>query len=115
MPAGGDQGGLARSPRLGLEFWQNGAPAAMSLGESGGKDVVTVTMKPGPFEFRFPKQGKDVAVQVCAWNDDSNRGPALLNGCGPGASRRGRTRVRAQPCGRNATRTQPSFLCLNMS
>lgn len=63
-------GGVARSPRLGLEFWQNGAQDAMTFGRHGANDAVTVAMKPGPFELRFPKQPKDVAVQVCAWVDD---------------------------------------------
>ncbi len=76
VPAGSDQGGLSRTPRLGMEFWQDGAQDAMSLTETGGKDVVTVTMKPAPFELHFPKPGTDVAVQVCAWNDASIFTPA---------------------------------------
>jgi len=43
----------------------------MRFGQHGANDVVTVTMKTAPFELRFPKQAKDVAVEVCAWVDDS--------------------------------------------
>jgi len=64
-------GQLARTPRLGLEFWQNGAQDAMSFDQQGEKDVVTVAMKKAPFELRFPKQTKGVPVQVCAWTDAS--------------------------------------------
>ncbi|WP_329238453.1 serine/threonine protein kinase [Actinoallomurus sp. NBC_01490] len=66
-----DTGQLSRTPRLGLEFWQGGAPDAMSFAHRGDKDVVTVKMKKAPFELRFPKQAEDVAVEVCAWTDDS--------------------------------------------
>lgn len=64
-------GQMARTPRLGLEFWQSGAQGAITFREEGGKDVVRIKMRAEPFEFRFPKQPKDVAVQVCAWVDDS--------------------------------------------
>ncbi|WP_344394808.1 serine/threonine-protein kinase [Actinomadura alba] len=68
-------GQMARSPRLGLEFWQSGVLAPMSFAktgeDAGGKDVVRVAMRPGPFEFRFPKQPKGLPVQVSAWIDDS--------------------------------------------
>jgi hypothetical protein len=43
----------------------------MSFAEQGDKDVVTVTMRAAPFELRFPKLPADVALQVCAWVDDS--------------------------------------------
>ncbi|GAB3973260.1 hypothetical protein GCM10029978_052210 [Actinoallomurus acanthiterrae] len=62
---------VTRSPRLGLEFWQDGRPSPTVFGQRGGKDVVTVTLRPAPFEFRFPKPPDDVAVQMCAWTDDS--------------------------------------------
>jgi hypothetical protein len=70
-PAAAANQGLQRTPRLGLEFWQNGAQDAMSFAAQGGKDVVTVSMRAAPFELRFPKLGKDVALQVCAWGEDS--------------------------------------------
>jgi len=69
--ANGGASGLLRTPRLGLEFWQNGAQDGMEFGTRAGKDVVTATMRAAPFELRFPKQPKDVAIQVCAWTDDS--------------------------------------------
>ncbi|MFB9839090.1 hypothetical protein, partial [Actinoallomurus acaciae] len=69
--ASGDTGELSRTPRLGLEFWQDGTQDAMSFAHRGGKDVVTVAMRKAPFELRFPKQAEDVAVKVCAWTDDS--------------------------------------------
>jgi Protein kinase domain len=70
-PPGGDPGQLARTPRLGVEFWQNGAQDAMAFGRQNGKDVVTVTMRTAPFELRFPEQPADVALDVCAWTDAS--------------------------------------------
>ncbi|MGI5230382.1 serine/threonine-protein kinase [Actinoallomurus sp. CA-142502] len=66
----GDTGQLSRTPRLGLEFWQGGAQDAMSFAQRGDKDVVTVAMKRAPFELRFPRQAKDVSLEVCAWTDD---------------------------------------------
>jgi hypothetical protein len=43
----------------------------MSFAAQGDQDVVTVSMRAAPFELRFPKLAKDVALQVCAWTDDN--------------------------------------------
>jgi predicted Ser/Thr protein kinase len=67
----GGAAGLLRTPRLGLEFWQNGAQDGMEFGTRGANEVVTATMRAAPFELRFPKQPAGVPVQVCAWTDDS--------------------------------------------
>lgn len=66
-------GEVARSPRLGLEVWQEGASAPMSLDQLDGLDdpVTTVSMKRAPFELRFPALAKDRALQVCAYTDRS--------------------------------------------
>jgi hypothetical protein len=86
------EGGVTRTPRLGLEFWQGGRQDAMTFDDQGTQDVVNVTMQKTPFEFRFPKQPKDVAVQVCAWTDstiftltdggDANTSPSFKTGTG---------------------------------
>ncbi|GAB2869906.1 hypothetical protein GCM10027176_84490 [Actinoallomurus bryophytorum] len=62
--------GLQRTPRLGLEFWQDGTQDPMSFATQGDKDVVTVSMRAAPFELRFPELPADVALEVCAWTDD---------------------------------------------
>ncbi|MEU7892449.1 hypothetical protein AB0B45_06230 [Nonomuraea sp. NPDC049152] len=54
-------GRLARSPRLGLEFFQDGTPSAMSLTEAD-RPVTTVALRCAPFELRFPTLGKDRAI-----------------------------------------------------
>ncbi|MEU8148305.1 protein kinase [Nonomuraea sp. NPDC048901] len=61
---------VARSPRLGLEFWQNNVASPMAISDLD-RPVTTVTMKRRPFELRFPALPKDTAAQVCAWTDDS--------------------------------------------
>lgn len=66
---------VARSPRLGLEFWQDvkgkdKAASPMSLTDLD-RPITTVTLKRQPFELRFPTLPKDTAAQVCAWTDDS--------------------------------------------
>jgi hypothetical protein len=70
-PTAAAGGGIARTPRLGLEFWQNNKQAPMTFAEQGTRDVVNVTLQKAPFEFRFPKQAANIAVQVCAWTDSS--------------------------------------------
>ncbi|MBA9001782.1 serine/threonine protein kinase [Thermomonospora cellulosilytica] len=61
---------LLRSPRIGLEIWQNGALAPMDFAD---RDLpsVRVTMRRAPFELRFPKPPADVPVRICAWTDSS--------------------------------------------
>ncbi|MFG1964640.1 serine/threonine protein kinase [Nonomuraea sp. NPDC049028] len=61
---------VARSPRLGLEFWQDNVASPMAISDLD-RPVTTVTMKRRPFELRFPTLPKDTAAQVCAWTDDS--------------------------------------------
>ncbi|MEV1247485.1 serine/threonine-protein kinase [Nonomuraea sp. NPDC049750] len=61
---------VARSPRLGLEFWQDNVAGPMAISDLD-RPVTTVTMKRRPFELRFPTLPKDTAAQVCAWTDDS--------------------------------------------
>jgi hypothetical protein len=56
-----------------MEFWQGDRPdtLAFSPDPAGRKDIVTIAMRPEPFELRFPKPPKGVAVQICAWSDKS--------------------------------------------
>ncbi len=63
-------GQVARTPRLGLEFWQGGALAPMVLDDLDDA-VTTVTLKGAPFELRFPQLTGDRALQICAWTDRS--------------------------------------------
>jgi hypothetical protein len=64
------QTGLHRSPSLGLQFWQGGQLAVMSL-QSANQDIVQVSMTKAPFEIWFPRHSASTAVQVCAWTDNS--------------------------------------------
>ncbi|MFC5754103.1 hypothetical protein [Actinomadura rugatobispora] len=61
---------VPRSPRLGLEIWQSGRQAPMSVSGDENRHV-TVQMKRAPFELRLPHQPKGMAVQICAWTDSS--------------------------------------------
>jgi hypothetical protein len=71
---------LVRTPRLGLEFWQNGVRNDMFFNDNGNKEIVRVAMQSEPFELRFPKLEEDlcsppgcnVALQMTAGSDDSN-------------------------------------------
>ena len=65
--------GPSRSPRLGLEFWQNGAAIPMAINETsaGTNATVTVTMKPAPFQLRFPKKPGEQSLKICAWSDST--------------------------------------------
>ncbi|MFG3439421.1 serine/threonine protein kinase [Nonomuraea sp. NPDC047897] len=69
-PSAQTAGQVARTPRLGLEFWQDGAPAPMALDDLDDP-VTTVTLKAARFELHFPKLTKDRALQICAWTDRS--------------------------------------------
>jgi predicted Ser/Thr protein kinase len=62
---------VARTPRLGLEFWQDGAARPLSFTDAGDRAVTTVALGRRPFELHFPTLPKDTALQVCAWTDDS--------------------------------------------
>ena len=62
---------VLRSPWLGLEVWQNNTANDMfTVGESIERKV-RVSMTSAPFEIRWPKQDPSVAVEICAWTDDS--------------------------------------------
>jgi hypothetical protein len=62
---------MLRTPRLGLQFWQSDARDIMQFDENAEPAIVTVLMKRGPFEIRFPKLKRDQALQLCAWKDAS--------------------------------------------
>src|SRR5688500_17251642 len=68
-----DPTALVRSPWLGLQVWQNETRNEMSLGEryASADRLVRVPMSNDPFELRFSKPPKEVAIQICAWTDDS--------------------------------------------
>lgn len=65
---------FARTPRLGLQFWQDGKLATMrwceALSEQRG-EVVRITLTAKPFTLRMPRYTGNPAVQVCAWTDNS--------------------------------------------
>jgi hypothetical protein len=61
---------LARTPELGLEFAQEGSERDLRE-EKLTPGRVRVSMRRGPFEIRFPVLAKDVALEICAWTDDS--------------------------------------------
>jgi hypothetical protein len=62
---------ILRTPRLGLQFWQSDARNTIQFDENAEPGIVTVLMKRGPLEIRFPKLKKDQALQLCAWKDAS--------------------------------------------
>jgi hypothetical protein len=41
------------------------------LDEGQGKIITVVNLRPAPFRMRFPRFAPHVAVEVCAWRDDS--------------------------------------------
>jgi hypothetical protein len=61
---------LHRTPRLGLQFWQDGQEAAMSF-LNLNVQIIQVSLTRAPFEMWFPAVNPGTAVQVCAWTDDS--------------------------------------------
>jgi hypothetical protein len=63
---------LSRTPRLGLEFWQEGNRNDMFFSSEAGKEKVRVPLTPEPFEMRFPKPDERNGLQVNGWVDDSN-------------------------------------------
>ncbi|KAB2344447.1 serine/threonine-protein kinase [Actinomadura rudentiformis] len=70
--SGAPVGGITRTPRLGLEFWQGSAAVPMSFNAdpTGSNAIVTVQMKAAPFQLRFPKQSV-TSLKICAWTDRS--------------------------------------------
>jgi hypothetical protein len=65
--------GLLRSPRLGLQFWQDGSlvPVKVEPVRSGETEArVRVTLRRASFELRLPALKKDYA-QICGWVDAS--------------------------------------------
>ncbi|MFI6902266.1 serine/threonine-protein kinase [Nonomuraea sp. NPDC050394] len=63
-------GDVTRSPRLGLEVWQDDKPVALSLDDLDSP-VTVAQLRAAPFELRFPKLAEGRALQVCAWTDKS--------------------------------------------
>ncbi len=62
---------LFRTPRLGLEFWQEGARNDMFFNNEGDKEIVRVSMKSGPFEMRFPRPDENGGILINGWVKDS--------------------------------------------
>jgi hypothetical protein len=60
---------IARTPRLGLEFWQ-GDRSRMRVDRSSVETVV-VAMRDEPFEIRLPRLPDDIGVMIGAWTDSS--------------------------------------------
>ncbi|MGW2816419.1 hypothetical protein [Streptomyces sp. NPDC001415] len=82
---------LLRTPRMGIEAWQNNSRAQMSSAkEANGDRVVDVTLKREPFTLRFPHITGDQGLKINASVDashftleDGNKpmGPPFCNGC----------------------------------
>ncbi|MGE5828005.1 MAG: hypothetical protein ACM30G_06520 [Micromonosporaceae bacterium] len=65
--------GRQRSPRLGLQFWQDGSLASIKVDpmRSGETEArVHVTLRRAAFELRLPTLNEDYA-QICGWLDAS--------------------------------------------
>jgi hypothetical protein len=65
---------LRQTPALGLSFWQDDTAAHMkdiSIDVAGLVPRVLVTLKPGPFEMRFPDLTEQDTLCVLAGKDDS--------------------------------------------
>jgi hypothetical protein len=62
---------LFRTPRLGLEFWQEEDRNDMFFNSKAGKEIVRVSMKSAPFEMRFPRPDKNSGIEINAWVNDS--------------------------------------------
>ena len=67
---GEGQSEFDRTPNVGLEFWQDGTLAPM-LFQDGNDDLIRVELDPGPFTMRVPSVEEEMAVEVCAWTDES--------------------------------------------
>ena len=59
---------LMRTPKLGLEFWQQNQECPMFIVD-WETSKIKVVLKPGPFEIRCPRFKE--TVQICAWSDAS--------------------------------------------
>ena len=59
---------LVRTPKLGLEFWQQNQECPMFIVD-WETSKIKVVLKPGPFEIRCPRFKE--TVQICAWSDAS--------------------------------------------
>lgn len=65
-------GDVIRSPRLGLEVWQDGAAVPLVLEDAADDAPLTVAaLRQDPFELRFPTLAEGQALQICAWTDQS--------------------------------------------
>ncbi|MFI9555440.1 serine/threonine protein kinase [Nonomuraea endophytica] len=69
-PSQAPVGDVTRSPRLGLEVWQDDKPVALTLDDLDAP-VTVAQLKAAPFELRFAKLAEGRALQVCAWTDKS--------------------------------------------
>lgn len=65
-------GDALRSPRLGIQLWQNDEAVPLGLERTDDDAPLTVAvLQPEPFEFRFPSLSGGEAMQICAWTTDS--------------------------------------------
>jgi hypothetical protein len=66
--------GVQRSPRLGIEIWQDASPAPFTIelvtSDRNVEDRAHAKLHPGPFEIRFPKLA-DKTLKMCVSTDDS--------------------------------------------
>lgn len=75
---------IARTPWLGLQLWQNDERILFAQLPADGRssqDVVSASLSSSLFYLRMPRLADDVAMQLCAWTDDSifslSRGQAI--------------------------------------
>lgn len=62
---------MERTPRLGMQFWQQDRQALMSQEQRRGAEVVQVALERAPLEIWFPSVPDGSAIRICAWTDDS--------------------------------------------
>jgi hypothetical protein len=63
-------GEFDRTPRVGLEFWQDEELAPM-LYRDASEQAVRVALDPKPFTMKAPAVDDKTAIEVCAWTDVS--------------------------------------------
>jgi hypothetical protein len=64
-------GEFDRTPRAGLEFWQDGELAPM-LYRDDSEQVVRVALDSKPFTLKAPAVEDKTGIEVCAWTDASH-------------------------------------------
>ncbi|RZI43821.1 hypothetical protein EGT07_08635 [Herbaspirillum sp. HC18] len=62
---------LLKTPWLGVEVIQDGHPVDMKMEPKPDQRTVRATLRPEPFELRFPKKSSDDFFLVCAWTNSS--------------------------------------------